>query len=161
MRLTTSILYLSRLANSPYSDLLSPHVTTDVAAQFTRDFCALLGLSADSPLFTSATAGSSALPTIFKMSSIMKDQSGLEWTQQGELPVEIPLQESQRLHSIFACPVSRETSSEDNPPMMLVCGHAIVKESLTRLSKGSMNARFKCPYCPTESTAAQAVRIYF
>ncbi len=30
-------------------------------------------------------------------------------------------------YSIFACPVSKEQSSEENPPMMLPCGHVLCK----------------------------------
>ena len=91
----------------------------------------------------------------------MKDKSGLEWSQQGELPVEIHLDSSQRFHSVFACPVSKEQGTDENPPMLMSCGHVICKESLVRLGKGNMNARFKCPYCPAETTGAQAMVVHF
>jgi len=159
-RLMCSFLFQSRLATSPYSDFLDPNLKTDLQTHFTRDFSSLLGLSSDPPLYISHTIGSCALPTIIKMSSVMNCQSGIEWSAgESELPVEIPLMDSHRYHSVFACPVSKEQGTEENPPMMMHCGHVIAKESLTRLSKGSAN-RFKCPYCPTESTAAQAMRIY-
>ncbi|KAJ3417138.1 hypothetical protein HDV05_006997 [Chytridiales sp. JEL 0842] len=159
-RLLCSVLYIKRLAKSPYADFLDQNLWFDIQRAFTRDFCQLLGLSSESPLYIAITVGTSALPTIIKMSSIMKDKM-LEWTQQGELPVEIPLLDSQRFHSVLSCPVSKELATEENPPMMMVCGHVLVKESLNRLSKGNSNVRFKCPYCPSESTAAQAIRIYF
>ncbi|KAJ3224625.1 hypothetical protein HK099_008170 [Clydaea vesicula] len=92
------------------------------------------------------------------MSAIMKLSKGLEWSAAGELPVEIPLLNSQRYHSIFSCPVTKEQGSEENPPMMINCGHVVAKESLNRLSKGP--SKFKCPYCPIESTASQAMRGY-
>ena len=38
------------LASSPYADLLSPHQWTEICEVFTRDACALLGLSVDSSL---------------------------------------------------------------------------------------------------------------
>ncbi|KAH6561196.1 hypothetical protein BASA50_001577 [Batrachochytrium salamandrivorans] len=160
-QLMCSILFITKLSLSPYANLLNPHLWSDIQTTFTRDFCQLIGLSSDSPLFIAVTAGTTALPTIIKMSSIMKDKSGLEWSQQGELPVEIPLIDSYRFHSVFACPVSKEPGTEENPPMMMFCGHTVCKETLTRLSKNNMNARFKCPYCPSESTALQAVRVYF
>ncbi|KAI9104548.1 CTLH/CRA C-terminal to lish motif domain-containing protein [Phlyctochytrium arcticum] len=159
-RLMCAFLYANRLAESPYADLLDPRAWSDIQHHFTRDFCQLLGLSSESPLYVSVLVGTLALPTIIKMSSIMKDKSGLEWSQAGELPVEIPLLPSQHYHSVFACPVSKEQSTEENPPMMMGCGHVICKCCLDRLGKGSQNTRFKCPYCPTESTAAQANRIY-
>jgi hypothetical protein len=63
-----------------------------------------------------------------------------EWTTQDELPVEIPLPSQFHFHSIFVCPVSKEQSTEQNPPMMLGCGHVIARESLEKISKGG---RFK------------------
>ncbi|KAJ1338900.1 hypothetical protein BSLG_006537 [Batrachochytrium salamandrivorans] len=90
-QLMCSILFITKLSLSPYANLLNPHLWSDIQTTFTRDFCQLIGLSSDSPLFIAVTAGTTALPTIIKMSSIMKDKSGLEWSQQGELPVEIRL----------------------------------------------------------------------
>ncbi|TPX59105.1 hypothetical protein PhCBS80983_g02693 [Powellomyces hirtus] len=159
-RLMCSFLYSSRIPKSPYADFLDPNDWLDIQQRFTREFCQLLGFSSDSPLYVSVLVGTLALPTIVKMSSIMKDKSGLEWSQAGELPVEIPLSNSQRYHSVFACPVSKEQSTEENPPMLMACGHVICKFCLDRLSKGNQNSRFKCPYCPTESTASQSRRIY-
>lgn len=40
--------------------------------------------------------------------------------------------------------------------MMLPCAHVIAKESLDKVSKG---ARFKCPYCPTESHPREARKV--
>lgn len=58
----------------------------EVATSFTREFCSLLGLSADSPLYIAATAGAIALPTLLKLQNIMKEKR-TEWTTQNELPV--------------------------------------------------------------------------
>ncbi|KAJ3108901.1 hypothetical protein HDU96_007376 [Phlyctochytrium bullatum] len=161
-RLMCSVLFRSRLQKSPYSDFLEPTLWPDLQNMFTRDFCTLLGLPSQSPLYTTVTIGMSALPYIIKMSEVVKDKAELASTaQMTELPIEIPLPDSYRFHSIFTCPVSKEQSTEENPPMMMLCGHVISKESLTRMSKGNPNLRFKCPYCPTESTAAQAIRVYF
>ncbi|EGF79550.1 hypothetical protein BATDEDRAFT_89624 [Batrachochytrium dendrobatidis JAM81] len=160
-QLMCSILFVNKLSLSPYASLLNPHLWTDIQTTFTRDFCMLIGLSSDSPLFIAVTAGTTALPTIIKMSSIMKDKTGLEWSQQGELPVEIPLVDAYRFHSVFTCPVSKEPGSEENPPMMMLCGHTVCKETLMRLSKSNTNVKFKCPYCPSESTVSQAIRVYF
>ena len=83
----------------------------------------------------SVTVGSQALPTILKMSSIMKEAKA-SWSEQNELPVEIPLSKGLNFHSIFTCPVSREVGVEDNPPMMLPCGHILCKVSLEKLTQG-------------------------
>lgn len=155
------ILFAKRLDKSPYAHFADlQYLASSLQIQFSREFSQLLGQSFESPLFTCVSVGTTALPMIMKLSTLMKDKS-LEWTQANELPVTLPLLDSQKYHSIFVCPVSKELGTEANPPMMMVCGHVLSKESLTRLSKGSPSSRFKCPYCPVDSTAAQAVRIYF
>lgn len=73
------------------------------------------------------------------------------------LQVEIPLPPSYLFHSIFVCPVSKEQATDENPPMMMPCGHVIAEESLHRLSKSN---RFKCPYCPNESHPKDARKIF-
>lgn len=155
-QLVTAILYKSNLSGSPYySTFANPTVWDDISTSFTREFCSLLGLSAESPLYIAATAGAIALPTLLKLASIVKEKR-TEWTTQNELPVEIPLPRSMTFHAIFVCPVSKEQTTETNPPMMMPCGHVVAKESLHRLSKGG---RFKCPYCPSESQPKDAREI--
>ncbi|KAF8512448.1 hypothetical protein BU17DRAFT_54071 [Hysterangium stoloniferum] len=56
-------------------------------------------------------------------------------------------------HSIFACPVSKEQSTEANPPMMMGCGHVVNKDSLEKLKKS--------PYCPAESFTSSSLRVHF
>src|SRR5712691_718337 len=91
--------------------------------------------------------------------------------------IEIPLPPENRYHSVFACPVSKDQSTEQNPPMMMNCGHVVSKDSLQKLSKTSgyvtrlcifpasaderVFSRVKCPYCPVESMVSDALRVYF
>ncbi|KAM0284251.1 hypothetical protein ACHAQH_002041 [Verticillium albo-atrum] len=156
-RLTCALLYAPNLASSPYASLFAPSNTIfdDVATSFTREFCSLLGLSAESPLYLAATAGSIALPQLLKFTNYVQ-ASRTEWTTENELAFETPLPRSMVYHPIFVCPVSKEQSTEQNPPMLLPCGHVICKESLHRLAKGS---RFKCPYCPSEGHIRDAREI--
>ena len=84
----------------------------------------------------SVLVGTTALPVIMKLYKIISLKK-TEWSQQDELPVELPLSDDLRFHSVFACPVSKEQATEDNPPMMMPCGHVICRESLTRLSRSS------------------------
>jgi len=156
-QLITAMLYRSNIRESPYHRTFDTETAwDDVSASFTREFCSLLGLSAESPLYLAATAGAIALPTLLKLASIVKEKR-TEWTSQDELPVEIALPKSMIFHAIFVCPVSKEQSTEKNPPMMMPCGHVIAKESLQRLS--SKGGRFKCPYCPGESQPKDAKEI--
>lgn len=156
-QLVGAMAFCSNLIESPYRNIFNnPTSWTDVASSFTREFCSLLGLSPDSPLYVAVTAGAIALPTLLKLQTIMK-QKHTEWTTENELPVEIPLPPSYHFHSIFVCPVSKEQATENNPPMMLPCGHVIANDSLIKISKGG---RLKCPYCPSESSTSHARRIY-
>ena len=156
-QLAGAMAFCSNLEESPYRSIFDNQIAWDeVAASFTREFCALMELSADSPLYIAATAGAIALPTLLKLQNIMQ-QKRTEWTTENELPVEIPLPPSYQFHSIFVCPVSKEQTTDQNPPMMMPCGHVIAQESLLRLSKGS---KFKCPYCPGESHPRDAKKVF-
>ncbi|RYN85125.1 hypothetical protein AA0120_g9029 [Alternaria tenuissima] len=155
-QLLGAMAFWQNVEDSPYRRLFyNDSAWEEVAHSFNREFCSLLGLSADSPLFIAAMAGAIALPYLLKMQSIMKEKR-TEWTTQDELPVEIPLPSQYHFHSIFVCPVSKEQSTDANPPMMMPCGHVIAQESLEKLSKGS---RFKCPYCPNESHPRDAMKV--
>ena len=79
--------YVPNLGKSPYRSLFHNEDTWDyLANMFTREFCSLLGLSAESPLYIAATAGAIALPTLLKLQTIM-EKKRTEWTTQQELPV--------------------------------------------------------------------------
>ncbi|KAK9455461.1 CTLH/CRA C-terminal to lish motif domain-containing protein [Dipodascopsis uninucleata] len=160
-KLMCALLFQDNLENSPYSYIfLNPSAWDDVAHSFTKEFCSLMGLSPQSPLYLAAVAGTIALPTLLKMGSIMREKQ-TEWSSENELPVEVPLPPSFQFHSIFVCPVSKEQTTDENPPMMMPCGHIVAKDSLTKMSKGNPQQRFKCPYCPNESIPNQAIRVYF
>lgn len=156
-KLVGAMAYWQNIPASPYGALFAGNgAWHDVAASFTKEFCSLLGLSADSPLHIAATAGSIAQPVLLKVKKLMEAKR-TEWTTEEELPVEIPLPPSFSFHSIFVCPVSKEQATDANPPMMLPCGHVLCNESLKNASRG---ARFKCPYCPQESHPREAKKVY-
>lgn len=164
--LLTALIFTPNLPSSPYRHLL-PSINNStssdndawshVALLFTREFCSLLNLSADSPLYLALTAGATALPRIQKLQSITKEKR-TSWTTPHELPVEIPLPPSYRFHSIFVCPISKEQTTDSNPPMMMPCGHVIAEESLKEHAQGK---KFKCMYCPSESHPREARKIVF
>lgn len=68
-----------------------------------------------------------------------------------QLPVELELGREYYFHSIFSCPVSKDQSTRDNPPMMLPCGHVLNRESIESICKKDAVRLFKCPYCPHET----------
>lgn len=86
-QLIGAMAFWPNLDASPYRHIFNnPTAWSDVAHSFTREFCSLLVLSADSPLYIAATAGAIALPTLLKLQTIMKAKR-TEWTTQDELPV--------------------------------------------------------------------------
>ncbi|PHH75962.1 hypothetical protein CDD80_1924 [Ophiocordyceps camponoti-rufipedis] len=157
-QLCCAMLYAPNLAASPYKAMFEiDSAFDDVATSFTREFCSLLGLSAESPLYMAVTAGSIALPRLIKYTTYTREKK-TEWTTENELAFETPLPESMIFHPIFVCPVSKEQTTVQNPAMMLTCGHVICRDSLHRIAKGS---RYKCPYCPTEGHVRDALKISF
>ncbi|GAA5897344.1 hypothetical protein JCM8208_003792 [Rhodotorula glutinis] len=163
--LLTCPLYLplARLVASPYGALFLPEArarsTSALAAKFAAAFLKGCGLPSESPLtVVTDVGGGGALAKIMKVRAVMKEKR-TEWSAVGELPVEIPLPLPYRFHSIFACPVSKEQSTAQNPPMLLPCGHVIARESLQRLARGTPT--LKCPYCPVVSHMSACVRVHF
>ncbi|GAA5840323.1 hypothetical protein JCM9279_002346 [Rhodotorula babjevae] len=163
--LLTCPLYLplARLVASPYGALFRPEARARskraLGAAFATAFLKGLGLPSESPLtVVTDVGGGGALAKIMKVRAVMKEKR-TEWSAVGELPVEIPLPLPYRFHSIFACPVSKEQSTVQNPPMLLPCGHVIARESLQRLARGTPT--LKCPYCPVVSHMSNCVRVHF
>ncbi|KAI0781045.1 hypothetical protein BD413DRAFT_462348 [Trametes elegans] len=136
-RLMNCVTYLplDRFIKSPYGDLANPATHSELESMFATEYCASLGMSRQAPLrVISDIGGGGALARIEKGRKVMRERKS-EWSQTDELPIEIPLPAENRYHSVFACPVSKEQSTEANPPMMMTCGHVITKESLQKLSK--------------------------
>ncbi|KAI3632554.1 hypothetical protein MIR68_009660 [Amoeboaphelidium protococcarum] len=173
---------LTKIKN-PYNFLLtSPAVALDdknpksahiasklenLKISFVRDFCSLIGMSQESPLFNVVDVGVNSIPILVKLRTVIDEgmksskkkradqqnagtssvdegeDNGQLWTTVSDvLPVELPLPKSKRYHSVFACPVSREQTSDLNPPMMLPCGHVLSLDSLVRVAmKGRTGAQ--------------------
>ncbi|KAG5674787.1 hypothetical protein PVAND_004735 [Polypedilum vanderplanki] len=150
------LLYLKvGLETSPYNYLLSDEMWIECADTFLKDSCNLLGINKESALSTILNAGCIALPALLNLKQVMMSrQVSAIWN---ELPIEIDVE---RYHSIFACPILRQQSTDENPPMRLKCGHVISKDALNKLSSASISS-LKCPYCPSEMVANDAKQIYF
>lgn len=159
-QLASALVFQSNLPDSPYAALFSRSDPDsgfdDIASSFTREFCSLLGLSAESPLYVAATAGTISLPRLMKYIGQMA-AARASWTTTSELAFETPLPRSMIYHSIFVCPVSKEQTTDDNPPMMLPCGHVLANDSLKNLVRS--HSRYKCPYCPVEGLVREARQI--
>lgn len=155
-----TFIYLpSGIENSPYKHLISAEMWTEASYIFLKDACHTLGISKNSPLSVVINAGCTALPALLNIKQVMLSRQVLSiWSGRDELPIEIDLDPEYRYHSIFACPILRQQTSEENPPKKLTCGHVISSDALLKLSNGPI---LKCPYCPVEQNSDDAVRIWF
>lgn len=93
-------------------------------------------------------ASTLALPKLVKVVQLLKNTQ--DFSHAKELPpFDLELGREFKFHNIFICPVSKEVSSKDNPPMLLICGHVVSKNSMNKMVKAP-RIKFKCPTCPTE-----------
>lgn len=159
MKLMGCLAYRGRLETSPYSDLTSSAWWERSAEEIAQQFCSLLGQSKHSPLSVALAAGFEGLPTLLKLANVMAAKKQ-EWQEMKQLPVPMELGREFQFHSVFVCPVSRDQSSDDNPPMLLPCLHVLCKHSIMKLSKSSSRA-FKCSYCPAEASVSQCRMLHF
>lgn len=159
-KLMGCLLWAGKIESSPYSELLSPTLWAKLAHELAQQFCNHLGESYHSPLSVTIAAGVQGLPTLLKLMNVMTGKKQ-EWHSMKQLPVPVDLDQDFQFHSIFVCPVSRDQASEDNPPMLMSCGHVLCKQSITKLSKNNSTRPFKCPYCPTEVEVGQCRQLYF
>ncbi|XP_071707078.1 protein RMD5 homolog [Rutidosis leptorrhynchoides] len=157
-KLMTCLLWAGKLESSPYSEFLSPAHWAELAHELAQQFCNLLGESYNSPLRVTIAAGVQALPTLLKLMNVMNGKRH-EWQSMKQLPP-VDLGIDFQFHSIFVCPVTRDEASEDNPPMLMPCGHVLCKQSITKLSKNNTRL-FKCPYCPTDVEVGQCRQLHF
>ncbi|KAF0686323.1 Aste57867_21862 [Aphanomyces stellatus] len=174
-RLMGCLLYRDNLDGSthPYSELVADSTWSKALDVFSDMYFEYHDLPSSSPLLTIFEAGLEALPHLYKMATIVENTTK-DWDTMEELPVRcvscllgIPrLATRMRVHLsfyfacfIFVCPISRDVSTDENPPMALKCGHVICNNCVERLTLHS--SRFKCPTCPMEQTAQSTQRVYF
>ncbi|KAJ0233481.1 Protein RMD5 [Hirschfeldia incana] len=160
-KLTCSLLWSRNLEHSPYSELLSPSRWNDAVRELTRQYCYSLGESYESGLSATVTAGTQALPVLLKYMNVMAASKKVDWESVEQLPVAVELSEEFRFHSVFVCPVSKEQASDENPPMMMPCGHVLCKQTINKMSKNGAKSSFKCPYCPTDVDISKCRRLHF
>ncbi|CAN1854495.1 Protein RMD5 homolog [Linum perenne] len=158
-KIMACLLWSGKLDRSPYAELLSPTNWSMVAEELTSQFCNLLGQSSESPLNVTVAAGFQGLPPLLKFMTVMAAKKQ-EWQTMKQLPVPVELDSKFQFHSVFVCPVSKEQSTDENPPMLMPCGHVLCKQSINKMSKNNTKT-FKCPYCPTDIESSKCKQLYF
>ncbi|KAG2775336.1 hypothetical protein PC129_g10021 [Phytophthora cactorum] len=157
--LMSCVLYKGKLEESPYKKLFNDTRWDEIHDAVIRACCCLRRVPYRSYLETCLSAGVSALPAMRKLMSVM-DSKLADWDSMEELPVEIPIAKELRFHNVFSCPVSKEESTPENPPILLKCGHVICHSCVKRFSY-NMTRRFKCPTCPVEQTESETRQLFF
>ncbi|TDH71152.1 hypothetical protein CCR75_004680 [Bremia lactucae] len=157
--LMSCVLYKGKLEESPYKKLFSLDQWSKVYDTINQAFCWLHRVPHQSYLDTCLRVGVPALPAMRKLASVM-DSKLADWNNLEELPVEIPIAKEFRFHSVFSCPVSKEESTPENPPVLLKCGHVICHSCVKRISY-NLSRQFKCPTCPVEQTESDTCKLIF
>uniref|UniRef100_A0A7N0USB5 Uncharacterized protein n=1 Tax=Kalanchoe fedtschenkoi TaxID=63787 RepID=A0A7N0USB5_KALFE len=159
-KLMACLLWAQKLDHSPYADLLSPSHWDTIGEELMRQFCNILGQSYESPLSVTIAAGVQALPQLLKLMNVVVEKKQDDWQSIKQLPVPLDLDKEFQFHSIFVCPVSKDQASEDNPPMLMSCGHVLCRQSIAKMSKNNTKS-FKCPYCPMAVESKLCKQLYF
>lgn len=120
----------------------------ELEAGLRRSLLNHMRLAPTSPLATAYLASVECLPLYAKTARLLQT-GATEWTSKTELPMEVPLPRDLQFHPVFVCPVSKEETSAENPPVILPCGHVLSRDSASDLEEYSrMVMETKCPYCP-------------
>ncbi|CAM8986621.1 unnamed protein product [Rhodiola kirilowii] len=159
-KLMPCLLWAQKLDQSPYAGLLSPTHWDTLSDELTRQFCNILGQSYESPLSVTVVAGVQALPQLLKLVNVVVEKKQDDWQSIKQLPVPLDMDKEFQFHSIFVCPVSKDQANEDNPPMLMSCGHVLCRQSIAKMSKNNTKS-FKCPYCPKAVEAKLCKQLYF
>ncbi|CAF1073185.1 unnamed protein product [Rotaria sordida] len=146
------------LSQSPYKYLLEPHLWLQLSELFMQQAFQQIGLAQDSPLYVVMKIGFQSLPALMSIVNAMQNTQVCHILSKDELPIEIDVGSEHRYHSVFACPILRQQTTDQNPPMKLVCGHVISKDALNKLSTQN---KLKCPYCPLEQSPSDARQLFF
>jgi len=130
-------MYVRDLKASPYAELCGSKQHQRVLELFAREACAVMGLPKESPLHLGVLAGCRVLPASMRMLKLMQSK-GIDWASLGAgMQTELQLGPDLQFHSVFICPISREQSSPENPPVpasLLLCCDCFISYMLTGLA---------------------------
>eukprot|EP00210_Caulerpa_lentillifera_P004947 g4721.t1 len=158
-RLTARLVFVKQqVSQSPYQDDHDQQ-WEDIIHEFIKEASEILGQAYQSPLLVTVSAGSIVLPQLSRLADVMVS-SGQDIKQCTQLPLEVEVGREFQFHSIFACPVSKDQSTQENPPMMISCGHVLCEHSIAKIAKQKPK-HFKCPYCPMEAALENCKKLVF
>ena len=123
---------------------------------------------------TGATAVSAAATSAFSLPSSSSSSSNsntsvpIGTVSNGEslrdlsnADIDLDLNRALTFHPLIICPVIKEACTQDNPPVMLRCGHVISQMAMDNYVRNlRMTRRFKCPTCPKEQTPQETLVLH-
>jgi len=159
-KLMTLIIFRNnKVSKNPYREYDINDLWKKITTLFTNNCCTYLKLPPESCFFLTICAGMISLPQILTAIRILNNK--IEIGKDKELPFEIKLPNQFKFHSLFICPVTKEISNKDNPPMLLNCGHCVSKKALEKMEKiGTNRNQIKCPTCPNKQNYKDAKELH-
>lgn len=131
----TLLIFKGNVQSCPYNEFSEDSLWLKVTNMFINDCCSILSkftltleLPNESGFCLSTLAGMIAMPQILKAEQILRNKK--EIINEKELPYEIHLPDQLKFHSLFICPVTKDISTLENPPMLLTCGHVVSQYKL-------------------------------
>lgn len=144
------------LLASPYHALVGERVDAwqRAAVAVSAAFAKVCGIQPTSALLVVTRCAWPVVPALSKLAALKRRGVPADASA-----VALPLAARERLHTVFACPVTRAQSAANNPPTMLPCRHVLARDSAAQLVGRS--GMIKCPYCPTQTTLANCKPLQF
>lgn len=160
-KLTTLLLFSHDLMNSPSAHLFTPNLVHQIISLFEREYYHSIDLPLLDPLTATLDAGFTCLPHTLKVQQLIADNPGLlQEENDSTMTADIHLGDHLQFHSTFVCPVSKDMATEENPPLLLKCGHAISTDAMLKIVSSSPRRNFKCPTCPTEQRPCDTLTLH-
>jgi len=160
-RLSGCLMYVGKLDQSPYADLLSISLWSQAQRNFVILALQKLQKPPINPLLSALLASTTAIGNVVKLHALLNKDAILPSSENmGIYSADLGCEHI--FHTSFVCPVNKSLSDEmdENPAVLLKCGHVVSQDAIKKMSNNK-NQRFKCPTCPREQTATETLTLHF
>lgn len=176
-QLTGCLMYINNIQASPYNNWFTsdqvdstsklqplPIQWTQLIDRFCDITLRVLNKSYDCPLLVCLHASDLCTHKLLQQHELLAtsgvdDVSKLKFSS-SYVSLDITLPQYITYHSHFICPVTRECSSIDDCPQLLLCGHMISTVAMERMAAGlRQHRKFKCMTCPAEQSVQQCLPV--
>ncbi|WOL05811.1 hypothetical protein Cni_G14542 [Canna indica] len=157
--LLACLLWKGKLHESPYAEYVSPKHWDTLPEKFKHQFCSLLGESYQGALGVAIVTGFRELPMLVKLQKLTDGEQ--DWESMHQLPIPIELETQLLLRSVVVCPGLKEKTSNENPPLLMPCGHVLSKKLITLISGNTRCLSFWCPCCKKRAKFIECRQLHF